>query len=1067
MLVNHSFDYHFVQLLEKLQKKYGEDMFKLQGIARENLDISRFTNKFLQTKTTADISVDANANVDDMSILSWNYEMPKPLAKLNALYHLWKDALKKHGIKRANKMIQLEIAGGIRIHDLHGWLLPYCWSASLAPIVNDGMPWVKNIKVKPVKHFDTLISNSVKYIYNLSTQCVGAIAVPDFLAYAEYFIRKDYGEEWYNDPKAVRAVRQGFQNWIYGINDKARGNQSLTYNEKIIVDGKPIAIGEFVESYLVSDEMDKAVLDNKYTFTLNRETGRLEANRIKGVIKHKTANKIVEYVLANGAKIKATDNHSFFTRTGLTIEEIQRNSNPTNLLIPFNFINEDSDYSYLSVKQTVGKNPAKDIKLTEDWMYFLGQYLGDGNWDGSTIQIATCNFAVNEVLAELFPEFTYNIRSDFSIRFNMGRNITDAIKNVFNTGSHNKVLPRDWANKKGILHLIGGYIDADGFAPTDGNRGFVLTSVNKELLESVQYILAGYGIMSSIKEKYHNGFNNKLFTTYRLTISAAGSRKLNAYTKFKKVKDNIISNIDSSKLYVDFNGIIKDLDIDINLYKDNLKVRSIQYDHCGIEDIKILVNLLNNAGETEKAKELEKFLYALPIKIIAINDCETQEYVYDISVENNENFLTSSNIYAHNSPFTNVSIFDKYWREAMFGKHTNPDFSLCNLDNLKRTQRMFIDVLIEQQEDNPFTFPVMTGCQLKDKETGEIMDKDWLDWISGISVKNKLINFYTSDSVDSLSSCCRLRNNINPLKKQTEYTNSFGVGGLSIGSHRVVALNLPQIAYMAKYSENDNWQEFFKILESRIRISQDILDIHRETLQKLIKNGNLPMYTYGCMDLTKQYSTIGFIGLFEALQIMGLDIRNRDGIDQGKKIIGLINKLNEQRTAKDGNIRNVEQIPGESAAVTFANKDKLQFANVEYNLYANQYIPLIQDALITDRIRIQGEYDYDVSGGSILHIDIDQELTKEQIKDLIQLCAKQNVIYFALDDCLAQCKSCGKVHVGKFEKSPCHQSDMRYFMRVVGFRTPVESWNKVRRSKDFPNRQMNDINIIHGSDAMA
>lgn len=328
------------------------------------------------------------------------------------------------------------------------------------------------------------------------------------------------------------------------------------------------------------------------------------------------------------------------------------------------------------------------------------------------------------------------------------------------------------------------------------------------------------------------------------------------------------------------------------------------------------------------------------------------------------------------------------------------------------------------------------------------------------------LHYFSANNIIS-HNCCRLRNNINPLKKQTEYTNSFGVGGLSIGSHRVVALNLPQIAYMAKYSENDNWQEFFKILESRIRISQDILDIHRETLQKLIKNGNLPMYTYGCMDLTKQYSTIGFIGLFEALQIMGLDIRNRDGIDQGKKIIGLINKLNEERTAKDGNIRNVEQIPGESAAVTFANKDKLQFANVEYNLYANQYIPLIQDALITDRIRIQGEYDYDVSGGSILHIDIDQELTKDQIKDLIQLCAKQNVIYFALDDCLAQCKSCGKVHVGKFEKSPCHQSDMRYFMRVVGFRTPVESWNKVRRSKDFPNRQMNDINIIHGSDAMA
>ena len=197
-------------------------MFELEGIARKNLDIAGFTNKFLESKVTADVSIDANANVADMSILSWNFEFPKPLAKLNALYHLWSDAVEVHGIKRANKMIEAEIAGAIRIHDLHAWLLPYCWATSLAPIVNEGMPWIKNIRVKPVKHFLTLISNSVKYIYNLSTQCAGAIAVPDFLAYAEYFIRKDYGEEWYNNEAHVNTVRQLFQNWIYSVNDKAR-----------------------------------------------------------------------------------------------------------------------------------------------------------------------------------------------------------------------------------------------------------------------------------------------------------------------------------------------------------------------------------------------------------------------------------------------------------------------------------------------------------------------------------------------------------------------------------------------------------------------------------------------------------------------------------------------------------------------------------------------------------------------------------------------------------------------------------------------------------------------------
>lgn len=493
-----------------------------------------------------------------------------------------------------------------------GWMMPYCYATSLAPIVYDGMPWVKNIKVKPVKHFLSLINNSIKYIYTLSTQCVGAIAVPDFLVFAEYFIRKDFGEEWYENESSVNLVSQLFQHWIYSVNDKARGNQSA---------------------------------------------------------------------------------------------------------------------------------------------------------------------------------------------------------------------------------------------------------------------------------------------------------------------------------------------------------------------------------------------------------------------------------------FTNVSVFDKYWREGMFGEHINPDFTKCNLDNLKRVQRLFVSVLIKEQEDNPFTFPVMTACQLKDKETGEIMDKDWLDWIGELSVKNKLMNFYTSDTCDSLSSCCRLRNNISAIKKDSnvqEYTNSFGVGGLNIGSHRVVCINLPQIAYIAKYSDKNDKQAFYTILESRIKVAQDILDIHRELLMRLIDNGNLPMYTYGCMDLSKQYSTLGFIGLYECLEILGMDINTVEGTNEAKEIIGLFNKLNSDRTAKDGRIRNVEQIPGESAAVTFCLKDKLQFANTNnYDLYANQYIPLIKEALMTDRIKLQGEFDSSVSGGSILHIDIDQELTKEQIIRIIQLCAKKNVVYFALDDCLSQCTSCGKVYVGKFEKSPCHNAATKKYMRVV------------------------------------
>lgn len=306
--------------------------------------------------------------------------------------------------------------------------------------------------------------------------------------------------------------------------------------------------------------------------------------------------------------------------------------------------------------------------------------------------------------------------------------------------------------------------------------------------------------------------------------------------------------------------------------------------------------------------------------------------------------------------------------------------------------------------------------------------------------------------------CCRLKNELSTVGKdgKQEYVNSFGVGGISIGSHRVVCINLPQIAYIAKYSEKDDWSSFFNILESRIKISQDILDIHKELLERLIKNGNLPMYTYGVMNLNKQYSTLGFIGLYEALEIMGLDVRTDEGLDMGKKILSLFNKLNTERTAKDGRIRNLEQIPGETAAVTFALKDKLQFATAgDYDLYANQYLPLIKEALLTDRIRLQGEFDSDTSGGAILHADFDSDLTKDQIKTILNAFAKAGVIYGAIDDCQIQCHNCGKVYVGSPNTTTskcCDSKNIEIWMRVVGFKTPKRAYNKIRRTKDLPRR---------------
>jgi len=234
MLIHHSFDQRFVTNMEKLRKEYGDEIFDLTGIGDKSLDINRYSADFFGSDAaTADKTIDGNANVSDTSVNAWEAELKKPIMKLNALYQLWKSAERKHGIKRANKLIEAEVRGAIRIHDCHLWNKSYCYAYSLNNLVNEGMPFYNKIKIGPVKHFDSYINLTLQFLCYASNQIAGAVAFPDFLIYAEYFIRKDYGENWYEDEKIVDKINQLFQNWIYSVNFSWRSNQSAFTNVSV------------------------------------------------------------------------------------------------------------------------------------------------------------------------------------------------------------------------------------------------------------------------------------------------------------------------------------------------------------------------------------------------------------------------------------------------------------------------------------------------------------------------------------------------------------------------------------------------------------------------------------------------------------------------------------------------------------------------------------------------------------------------------------------------------------------------------------------------------------------
>ena len=349
---------------------------------------------------------------------------------------------------------------------------------------------------------------------------------------------------------------------------------------------------------------------------------------------------------------------------------------------------------------------------------------------------------------------------------------------------------------------------------------------------------------------------------------------------------------------------------------------------------------------------------------------------------------------------------------------------------------------IKESKNQTFTFPVNTATFYKDND-GEIKDNKFLKLISELNSYNGAFNIYTGP-LGSLASCCRLRSDTTKIK---EYTNSFGAGGVSIGSHRVVTLNLPHIAY-----ESEDDTEFFRRLEYNITAAQDILDIHYNIITENIKKNKLPLYTHNFMTLNKQFSTIGFIGINEACEIQGYDIMDEQGSRFAKRILDKINDFNEQATSIDGRIRNVEQIPGESAAIMFAKKDKILFTGHKYEMYANQYIPLWKNVDVEKRIKAQGIFDSQCGGGAIAHLNVTDSLEPNQMEILITTAAKQGCIYYAINMNNARCSTCGKLFIGKFEKSPCHNAKVINYLRVCGFLTPIDNWIPERR-KEYENRQ--------------
>lgn len=454
---------------------------------------------------------------------------------------------------------------------------------------------------------------------------------------------------------------------------------------------------------------------------------------------------------------------------------------------------------------------------------------------------------------------------------------------------------------------------------------------------------------------------------------------------------------------------------------------------CGLADMLVVMSYyMNNILKTKSDAHFN---------FVSEDDC------WAYLKENLISFIYTINqpMRANQSPFTNISLYDDNFLNGIKDDYLFPDGSTVNVQLVKKMQELFMGIMVDELRRTPVTFPVQTACFSVDTE-GNILDSDFIKTIAKYNKEFGQINIYCGDSA-TLSSCCRLRSD-----KSNQYFNSFGSGSSKIGSMGVVTINLPRLAF--KHQKDETLDIFYKELKELIVICAKINNAKRKLVQKRIDNGNHPLYTLGFIDIQTQYSTVGINGFNECIEILGKNILTKDGQDLGLNIIHTINTENDKCSIQYKTAHNCEQIPAENVSIKLAQKDRLLKFNNKYEIYSNQFIPLVTEADLLDRIHLQGLFDKHFSGGAIAHINVDTPIQDEnQIINLIKTCAKQGVVYFAINYNLQECEL-GHMSVGKNDNcNTCGGIIVNNYTRVVGFLTNTKNWHQIRREKDYPERQ--------------
>lgn len=390
--------------------------------------------------------------------------------------------------------------------------------------------------------------------------------------------------------------------------------------------------------------------------------------------------------------------------------------------------------------------------------------------------------------------------------------------------------------------------------------------------------------------------------------------------------------------------------------------------------------------------------------------------------------------------FWNISYYDRYYFDSLFGNFYFPDGSQPDWEGLSWLQKRFMKWFNEERTKTVLTFPVETMAMLT--ENGECKDKEWGEFAAEMYSEGHSFFTYLSDNADSLSSCCRLRNEI----QDNGFSYTLGAGGVSTGSKSVLTINLNRCI---QYAVNHNL-DYKEYLSHVIDLCHKVQLAYNENLKEFQKNGMLPLFDAGYINLSRQYLTIGVNGLVEAAEFMGLKINdNPQYLEFVQTVLGLVEKYNKQYRSKEV-MFNCEMIPAENVGVKHAKWDREDGYFVPRDCY-NSYFYAVEDDSLTviDKFKLHGApYIEHLTGGSALHMNLEEHLSKDQYLQLFKVAAKEGCNYFTFNIPNTVCNDCGHIDKRYLKECPvCKSKNVDYLTRIIGYLKRVSNFSQARQAE--------------------